>query len=63
MLHIRSRVGTDHTQAHSLVAVHEIAEVFAGSGHRDTLAVTEFVESTVHAQVGFPVLTVSYILS
>lgn len=51
---------TYHTESHSLVAVHEIAEVFACRGDGDTLLIPEFVEATLHAQVRLPVLTVGW---
>jgi hypothetical protein len=47
-----------HAEAHALVAIHEVAEVFAGSGDGDALAVTQLMQATVHPEVRVPVLAV-----
>ena len=47
-----------HTKTHALVAIHEIAEVLARRRDRYPLAVAEFVQTAVHAKVGFPVLAI-----
>ena len=49
---------THHAQSHTLVAIHEVAEVFTSSRYGNTFPITEFVQSAVNAQVSFPVLTV-----
>lgn len=51
---------THHTESHSFVAVHKIAQKLAGGGDRYPFTVPQFVETTVHSEIGFPILTVSY---
>lgn len=47
-----------HTKSHTFVAIYKIAEVLTGGRHRDTFAVTEFMQSTVDAEVCLPVLAI-----
>jgi hypothetical protein len=50
---------TYHTQPHSFVAIHKVAEILARSCDRDPLFVSQLVESALNAKVRFPKLTIS----
>lgn len=47
-----------HGEPHAFVRVDEVGEELGGGGDGDAFFVAEFVQATVHAEVGFPVLAV-----
>lgn len=51
---------THHTETHSLVAVYQVAEIFARCSDGNALPVSQFVQPALDAEVGFPILTVGY---
>ena len=51
---------TYHTQTHSLIAVHQVAEILAGSSNRYPLLIPQLMESALNPKVRLPILTIGY---
>ena len=52
---------THHTQTHSLITIHQVAEILAGSSNRDPLLIPQLMKSALNPKIRLPVLTIRYL--
>ena len=58
--HARATMVTYHTQTHSLVAIHQVTEILAGSGNGYPLLIPQLMESALNPEIRLPILTIGY---
>ena len=57
---MKVRYRTHHAETHSLVTVHEIAQVLASCSYGDAFPVTQLMQPALNAKVRFPVLAIGW---
>jgi len=58
--HERGTMITYHTQTHSLITIHQITEILAGSSDGDPLLIPQLMKSALNSKIRLPILTIRY---